>query len=115
MRRFKRFLPGALPDWAIALLVAFTVAGIVLGLRFARVLEPAELAVYDRFLRVRAPSAEGQADSRILIVTITERDIQEQGAWPLSDGVLARTINTLLRLRPRAVVRSLPPERHGLS
>jgi adenylate cyclase len=103
MRRLKRFLPGALPDWAIALLVAATVAGIVLGLRFARVLEPAELAIYDRFLRVRAPSAEGQADPRVLIVTITERDIQEQGAWPLPDGVLARTINTLLRLRPRAI------------
>jgi CHASE2 domain-containing sensor protein len=104
MRRLiKRFMPGALPDWAIAFLVAVTVAGIVIGLRVARVLEPAEMAIYDRFLRVRAPSAEGQADPRILIVTVTERDIQEQGAWPLSDGVLARTINTLLRLRPRAI------------
>ena len=42
-------------------------------------------------------------DPRIVIVTITERDIQELGTWPLPDGVLAQTLGTLLALGPRAI------------
>ncbi|HKZ04465.1 MAG TPA: adenylate/guanylate cyclase domain-containing protein [Methylomirabilota bacterium] len=103
MRRLRRLMPVSLPDWAVAVLVSLAVAGIVLGLRAVRVLEPAELALYDRFLLIRAPGADAPADPRVLVVTITERDIQEQGAWPLPDGVLARTLNTLLRLGPRAI------------
>jgi Predicted transmembrane sensor domain len=103
MRRLRRLLPASLPDWAVAVLVGIAVAGIVLGLRAARALEPAELALYDRFLMIRAPGADAPPDPRITIVTVTERDIQEQGTWPLPDGVLARTINTLLVLGPRAI------------
>ena len=103
MGRLRRLVPVNLPDWAVAVLVAVAVAGIVLGLRAVRALEPAEFALYDRFLLIRAPGAEAPADPRILVVTITERDIQEQGTWPLPDGVLARTLNTLLRLGPRAI------------
>lgn len=103
MGRLRRLVPISLPDWAIAVLVALAVAAIVLGLRFVRLLEPAELALYDRFLQVRAPGEAGTSDPRILVVTVTERDIQEQGTWPLPDSVLARTLNTLLRLGPRAI------------
>src|SRR4029453_17054894 len=103
MRRLKRFLPAPLPDWAVAVLVGIAVAGIVLAPRAARALEPAELALYDRFLMIRAPGADAPPDPRITTVTVTERDIQEQGTWPLPDGVLARTINTLLVLGPRAI------------
>ena len=83
MQRLRRLLPVALPDWAVAVLVAIAVAAIVLGLRAARTLEQAELAGYDRFLRIRAPGGDAAPDPRIVIVTISERDIQEQGTWPL--------------------------------
>ena len=103
MRRLRRLLPVALPDWAVAVLVAIAVATIVLGLRAARTLEPAELAGYDRFLRVRAPGGDAAPDPRIVIVTISERDIQEQGTWPLPDGTLAQTLDALLALGARAI------------
>jgi adenylate cyclase len=103
MRRLRLPKLASLPDWAAPVLVAIAVAGIVLGLRGVRVLEPAELALYDRFLMIRAPGPDAMPDPRVLVVTVTERDIQEQGAWPLPDGVLARTLNTLLRLGPRAI------------
>jgi adenylate cyclase len=75
----------------------------VIGLRAARLLEALELAVYDALVRTRSAVTAPSRDSRILVVTITERDIQEQGAWPLSDGVLARTLEALVGLGPRAI------------
>jgi adenylate cyclase len=103
MFRLRRLLPGALPDWAVAVLVAIAVAAIVLGLRAARTLEQAELAGYDRFLRIRAPGGDAAPDPRVVIVTISERDIQEQGTWPLPDGTLAPTLDALLALGRRAI------------
>src|SRR5262249_42295105 len=36
-------------------------------------------------------------------VTITERDINAQGSWPLPDGVLARAVEALAQHQPRAI------------
>ncbi len=73
----------------------------VWGLRSAGFLEALELAAYDSFLRLRP--AEPARDPRIVLVTITERDIQNQGGWPLPDGVLAKALETLLQHEPRAI------------
>jgi adenylate cyclase len=83
--------------------VAIVVALAVIGLHALRVLELTELATYDAFVRARVTAREAAHDPRVLVVTVTERDIQEQGAWPLSDGVLARTIEALVALGPRAI------------
>ena len=103
MRRLRLGLPASLPGWVVAILVAIAVSAIVLGLRGVRLLESAELDLYDRFLRIRAPAQDAVPDPRIVIVTITERDIQELGTWPLPDGVLAQTLDALVTLRPRAI------------
>ena len=42
-------------------------------------------------------------DSRIVVIAVTEQDIQNQGGWPLSDAVLARTMETVARYGPRAI------------
>jgi len=86
---------------ATALLISLLVVAAILGVRAARLLEAAELAAYDWYLRLRAPIPT--ADPRILIVTMTERDIQTQGAWPLPDDVLANALEILLRHEPRAI------------
>ena len=103
MRRLRLVLPTSLPGWVVPIVVALAVAAIVLGLRGLWLLEPAELAHYDRFLRIRAPGPDAMPDPRIVVVTISERDIQEQGTWPLSDAVLAQTLDALLALGPRAI------------
>jgi len=103
MLRLRLKLPTSLPGWAVAVLVAIAVTAFVLGLRGVRLLESAELDLYDRFLRIRAPGQDSAADPRIVVVTISERDIQEQGTWPLPDGVLTQTLDALLALHPRAV------------
>ena len=73
----------------------------VLGLRSAGMLEGLELSAYDWYLRLRP--FESRPDPRILLVTVTEQDIQEQKGWPLSDAVLANTIEALARYNPRAI------------
>jgi adenylate cyclase len=83
------------------LLVILLVSLAILGLRGCGNLESLELAAYDWFIRLR-PSDPG-ADPRIVLVTITEQDIQTLGSWPLSDDVLAETLDSVARFRPRAI------------
>lgn len=73
----------------------------LMGLRSFGLLESLELAAYDWFIRLRP--FDPTPDSRIVLVTITESDIQSQGNWPLPDGVLAQAIEILTRFQPRAI------------
>lgn len=59
-----------------------------------------ELKAYDHFLRSRPPEPP---DSRILIVEITEPDIQLQGTYPIPDATLTQLLQQLERHQPRAV------------
>lgn len=73
----------------------------ILGLRRAGSLEALELTAYDWYICLR-PSA-AVSDSRIVLIAITERDIRNQGSWPLPDATLAQVLETLTRYRPRAI------------
>ncbi len=44
-----------------------------------------------------------EPDPRIVLVTITEQDIQTLGSWPLSDDVLAQALESVARFGPRAI------------
>ena len=44
-----------------------------------------------------------RADPRIVLVTITEHDIRDQGRWPLTDDVLAQVLEILSQSDPRAI------------
>ena len=72
----------------------------VLVLRSAGRLESLELAAYDWYIRL---GTHTPADPRILLVTITEGDIQTQGRWPLPDEVLARALTRLAASGPRVI------------
>jgi adenylate cyclase len=86
---------------ATGFLVSILVSLAILGLRGCGNLESLELAAYDWFIRLR-PSDPGP-DPRIVLVTITEEDIQTLGSWPLSDDVLAQTLESVARFGPRAI------------
>jgi adenylate cyclase len=73
----------------------------VYGLRLARALEGLELAVYDWHIRLRP--AAGGPPPRVALVQVTEKDIQQLGAWPLRDAVLAEVLETLSATGARAV------------
>jgi len=95
MRRLLRS-----PLAAIVVLVAAVAVG-VLGLRSLGIMEALELAAYDWYLRLRPGHLA--ADSRILLVTVTDADIRTQGRWPLPDATLAEAVEALARHSPRAI------------
>ena len=72
----------------------------LLGLRLTGSLETFELAVYDWYLRLRP---DVPADTRIVLITVTENDIRQQGTWPLPDATIARALDMLAASRPRAI------------
>ncbi len=76
-------------------------AAAIIGARNMGKLEFLELAVYDYCFRFRQePDVE---DSRIILVTISEKDIQNAGAWPFTDTFLAGFLKTILEHSPVAV------------
>ncbi|MEA5536235.1 EAL domain-containing protein [Crocosphaera sp. XPORK-15E] len=72
----------------------------LIGLRQIGRLQFLELVAYDQMVRV-LPS--GANDSRLLIVGVTEADIQKQKQWPLSDQVIAQLLNKLQADNPKVI------------
>src|SRR5436189_4675873 len=95
MRRLLRS-----PLAAIVVVVAAVAVG-VLGLRSLGIMEALELAAYDWYLRLSPGHLA--ADSRILLVTVTDADIRTQGRWPLPDATLAEAVEELARHSLRAI------------
>jgi diguanylate cyclase (GGDEF)-like protein/PAS domain S-box-containing protein len=93
-----------LPDWSgsiwLPVKAVVGVAGFVLVLRSTGLLQSLEWAAYDQMFRWRPPEPR---DDRILIVGIDETDIREFQTWPISDRVLAETLEELNRYSPRAI------------
>lgn len=82
------------------LITSLLVAGLVVGVRQAGGLQPWELLTYDEMLRLRP---EQGPDPRLLVVTVTEQDIQKQKRWPLTDAVIARLLKRLQQYGPRTI------------
>jgi adenylate cyclase len=89
-----------LPPLLIAISVAMLVAVVVVGARSLGLLESFELVAYDAYSRWRY--SDSPPDSRIVLVTVTERDVLTYG-WPLSDGILARAIRVVAQHEPHAI------------
>ena len=87
---------GLLQTVAIA---SVGVTAIILGVREFKGLQSWELSTYDQMLRLRPPEAP---DPRILLVTITEDDIQRE-KWPLSDSTINRLLAKLQSDQPRVI------------
>ena len=94
-------------------LASVVITSLVIGVRQLGMLQSLELQAFDYLARLR-PS-EGP-DPRLLVVTVTEADIQAQNQEPgqgsLSDRSLERLLQKLQQYQPRAigldVYRSLP-------
>lgn len=110
MAQFFPHLRARWPDLAIALLTGLTVSGIVLGIRqvtrwrigFLRFegLQSLELSTFDHFVQAQPDLGK---DPRLLVVGITEEDIQNIGQWPIPDNVLADTLKKLQTHQPRVI------------
>jgi adenylate cyclase len=92
-----------LPFWPYitAIFVSGTVFLAISGIRSAGYLEYLELMAYDWFIRTQ-PVNSGSSQS-IVVIGITENDIQNQGRWPISDETIAQALDSLLRCEPRTI------------
>ncbi len=90
------------------LLIASVLVGtLVMGVRYLGVLQPWELQSYDHLMQLRSP--DEKPDSRLLIVTIDEADIQYQIQqkmnlrWSLSDQAFNQLLQKLDLYKPKAI------------
>lgn len=94
--------------WQTALTTSLIVCGAIWGVRSLGWLEPAELWAYDQMMRHR-PQTE-QPDPRLLIVGITEPDLEKYGYRDngerrrvVSDRTLVQAITKLQQHQPRLI------------
>jgi CHASE2 domain-containing sensor protein len=87
------------------------VTSLLLGMRQLSLFEAWELGVFDQSVRSR-PALK--PDPRLLVVTITEADIQAQKQWPLSDAAMHQLLEKLEQYQPAVIgldiYRDLPVE-----
>ncbi len=85
------------------LLTSVVITLLVMGVRHLGIFQPLELQAFDQSLRLRP---EENPDPRLLVVTVTEADIQAQKqrqGGSLSDGALAQLLNKLGQFKPRVI------------
>jgi hypothetical protein len=80
--------------------IAFAVTGFSLLLRFTGIFQSWEWNLLDRFFRWRLSDTQ---ESRIVVVTIDEKDINTVGQWPIPDRTLATAIKNLKAQQPSAI------------
>jgi len=99
----QRSRAHALPELTglkVVTIASIAVTGLLLGVRQMGWLQPLELAAFDQMVRLRP---QEEPDPRLLIVEITEEDIQVYNRFPLSDAIVARLLAKLQSMQPRAI------------
>ena len=81
-------------------LASLLITGLILGARQLGQLETLELAAYDQLVNL---NSKEQKDSRLLVVEITESDLEEQDQWPFTDEVYAQLLATLQKYQPKVI------------
>lgn len=84
--------------WFWGIIVSVTL--IVLILRSTGLLQGLELNLYDQFFHYRPLES---MDSRIVIVTIDDDDIETLQQWPISDPILAETLQKIKEQNPSVI------------
>ncbi|MEB3827002.1 CHASE2 domain-containing protein [Phormidium sp. CCY1219] len=98
-RQIKKRSPD-LTGVAVVAIATLCTAGLAVGVREFGGFQRWELMLFDRMMQWRASEPP---DPRILIVAITEQDIQKEGEWPVSDRTLARAIDKLQQYDPAVI------------
>ncbi len=86
-------------SFKLAALTSLVATGLVMGMRWLGGLQGIELRAYDQLLRLRPAEV---ADSRILVVEVTQEDTNQYG-YPLQDKTLAAAIDKVAQMQPRAI------------
>lgn len=102
--KIKANLVKFLSKWQAIFITAPSVTLIVMGANYLGMLQILEWAAYDQFFRLRRSE---DIDRNIVIVTIDETDLTQLNQWPLSDQVIAQTLNLIKAQKPRVIALDL--------
>lgn len=98
-------------QWRSLSMITLGITAAIAGLQLTGGLQLIEWAILNQWFRLRPPEARSVP---IVLVTITEADIQRAGRLPLADAQLAALINRLKQASPAAIglniYRDLPVE-----
>ena len=83
-----------------ALVASLTVTGLLLFGRQLSLLEPLELSAFDQLMQLR-PAVP--PDPRLLVVKVTEPDIQSYPPYPLTDAVINQLLTKLEKHQPAVI------------
>lgn len=98
-RMWAKQIRQRLWQWRGIWITAPTMTFAVVLLRLTGALQLLEWATLDQFFRLRPAEP---TDPRIVLVTISEADIAQQG-WPITDARLAKALTNLKQQQPRAI------------
>jgi adenylate cyclase len=100
MAQHRRRFPWE-AEAGFTVIASLGITALLLLLRAVGGLEWIELVAYDGMMRLRPSPSK---DERLLVVGITEKDIQDRGGYlQLSDGIYAEAIAKLQQSSPRAI------------
>ena len=80
--------------------IALGICGLAIAINYTGVFQLLELSVLDRWFCLRPDEAPEQ---RIVIVTMSESDLNYLQQWPISDLVLSQLISQIKQQEPRAI------------
>lgn len=83
-----------------AMLAGATVTLLLIGVRRLGGLQSWELGSFDSLVRLQPDAGP---DPRLLVVGISEADIQALGRFPISDGAIAQTLAKLQKYQPKVI------------
>ncbi|MEN9520511.1 MAG: hypothetical protein RLZZ381_3099 [Cyanobacteriota bacterium] len=100
VRNLGRKIKQEIQVWRAGALPGLLTIGVVIAARLTGSLQFLELAALDRFLRLRPPES---VDTRVLIVGVTEKDLQSIGRYPIPDKELALVLKKLQAAKPSVI------------
>lgn len=82
-------------------IISSAIATVLLfGIQRLAILEPIELKVFDRMIQMRGNPG---LDPRILVVGVTEKDLQNLQKWPITGEILDNLFTKLEQYQPRVI------------
>lgn len=82
------------------LLLTVFITAITMGARRFGVLQALELLAYDWMINLKDTT---EIDPRLLVVEITDKDIEKYQSYPIADNIIAQLLKTIQEDQPRAV------------
>ncbi|BAZ46846.1 diguanylate cyclase/phosphodiesterase with Chase sensor [Chondrocystis sp. NIES-4102] len=82
------------------LLLTVFISLIILGIRRLSGLQTLELLAYDWLVNLKS---QNHTDPRLLVVEITDKDIEQQNSWPIADQTMAQLLQKIQQHQPKVI------------